>query len=43
MENNSEVAIRTVGGRLPFWWKGKKSIYGSFLSSTGMMANMRNN
>lgn len=43
MENISEVAIRTVGGRLPFWWKGKKSIYGSFLSSTGMVANTRHN
>ena len=43
VENISEVAIRTVGGRLPFWWKGKKSIYGSFLSSTGMVANTRHN
>ncbi len=30
MENISEVGIRTVGGYLPFWWKRRKSIYGSF-------------
>ncbi len=43
MLNISEVAIRTVGGRLPFWWKGKKSIYGSFSSSIGKMVKMRHN
>ena len=37
MENISEVGIRTVGGHLPFWWKRRKSIYGSFSSSIGKM------
>lgn len=39
MENISEAAVKTVGGRLHFWWRRKRSICGSFLSSTIRMVN----